>query len=158
MMNLIYIHKMRATLLIAFIILGFSIQVTYAQTKYVNPEGYYELVSKVKYDSSEVYGRFGTINVKSISSTQLYFELDINRGAPSYNNGFAADTLEYKNNQVVFTTDSDSSCVLTLTFSKRGITLIQKADDVNMSCGFGHAVYAEGFYKRKKGTPVFSEQ
>lgn len=129
-----------------------------AQTIYVNPEGSYSLVSKNRKVKGETYGRFGTINVKRISDNQIYFELDINSGAASYNNGFAGGTWEYNNNQVVYSTEFDATCFITMTFSKKGITVVQKADDINMACGFGHAVYADGFYKRTSLNPVFSER
>ena len=75
--------------------------------------------------------------------------LGIDMGAPAYNSGELIDTLTFKDNMCVYKGDNDdTTCRITFTFTKYGIKVNQKQADLNNGCGFGHGVFADGFYKK----------
>ncbi len=80
-------------------------------------------------------------------------------GAPSYNSGSFVDTLDYYNNSVIYTAqDIDPSCQIRFDFSEKGIVVKEKTDDFNSGCGFGHAVVADGFFKKiSNSEPILKE-
>ena len=119
----------------------------FGQSTKINPTGTYTLGTEVK--NGDTYGRFGNIKVKQIDSSKIVILLFVCRGAPSYNQGFAYDTLVIKNNVAIYTTETDTSCKVIFNFHKDGIKVEERTNDYNMGCGFGHAVMADGFYKRK---------
>lgn len=122
----------------------------YSADKYkVNPTGIYSLDNKTETKNGDTYGYFGDIEVKSISNNKIVVRLFICKGAPSYNSGTLTDTLSVTNNKAVYTTEDDPTCKLIFTFYRRGIFVEQFADNPNFACGFGHAVDAYGFYKKK---------
>lgn len=124
-------------------------------SKYINPAGYYSLDSKTKVENGETYGYFGTIKVKLIDSSKIFVDFYVCKGAPSYNSGSFEDTLIYKNGIAVHTTTDDASCVITFNFnSPDGVTVEEKTRDFNNGCGFGHAVVANGFYKKITGGTI----
>jgi len=115
----------------------------------INPAGYYSLDSKTTLQNGDTYGYFGSIKVKQIDSNRIFMEFYVCKGAPSYNSGSFEDTLLFKNGIAVHTTKDDASCVITFNFnSAGGITVEEKTKDFNAGCGFGHAVVANGFYKK----------
>lgn len=119
------------------------------QTNYIEPTGTYKLVSKVKVKSGDTYGYSGQIQVKKITNDRIIINFYVNKGAPSYNSGDFIDTLNYINNVAIYTTpEYDSTCKITFTFDKKGISVKQEAVDINFGCGFGQGVDAYGFYKR----------
>jgi uncharacterized protein YecT (DUF1311 family) len=138
-----------------------------AQPKDYSPEnykvsltGFYDLDSKTENKNDDVFGYMGQILVKAIDNDKIVINLNINRGAPSYNMGILVDTIEVKNNQAIYETKekSDGPCKLIFTFYRRGLKIDHIAEDYNFSCGFGHAVIANGFYKRKSNkTPTDKE-
>ena len=113
----------------------------------INPTGTYGIDGKIK--NGETYGYFGNIKVKKINSTKVIVQLFVCIGAPSYNHGFAYDTLEIKNNIAVYKISQDSTCKITFKFYGHGVKVDETASDYNMGCGFGHGVIAYGFFKRK---------
>lgn len=130
------------------------------QDKYIEPTGTYKLVSKVIMSKGDAYGYSGTLQVKKISINKIIVNLDVNKGAPSYNSGGFYDTLNYNDNIAIFTTpEYDSTCKITLTFSKKGIDVKHETADYNDGCGFGHSVGAKGFYKKiSSKVPILIEQ
>ena len=56
--------------------------------------------------------------LKAIDNDKIVINLNINRGAPSYNMGILVDTIEVKNNQAIYETKekSDGPCKLIFTF------------------------------------------
>jgi hypothetical protein len=42
----------------------------------------------------------------------------------------------------------DTSCKITFDFGKKGVLVNEETEDFNSGCGFGHAVVADGFYKK----------
>ncbi len=138
---------MRQTLLILTSIIlmtSFSIKVFY-----IDPTGTYKLNSKANNKNGDIYGYSGQVQVKKISLNKIVMTFEVNKGAPSYNSGSFVDTLSYNDNKAIYTdTDSDSTCKITFDFDKKGIAVKEEASDYNSGCGFGHAVVANGFYKK----------
>jgi hypothetical protein len=123
---------------------------------YVNPTGIYKLVSKAKQVQGDTYGTTGDIQVKAISRSKIVVALSVNMGAPAYNSGGLLDTLQYVNNTSVYIGGQDDpTCRIKLTFNEAGIKVTQKQADLNFGCGFGHGVFADGFYKKRSSkTPI----
>jgi hypothetical protein len=130
-----------------------------AVTSYIDPTGTYQLDNKTKKKNGEIYGYSGQIQVKKIGFDKLVMTFEVNKGAPSYNSGSFVDTLDYKDNKAIYTDpESDSTCKITFYFEKKGVTVKEETADYNAGCGFGHAVVADGFYKRTSNkTPVLTE-
>jgi hypothetical protein len=57
-------------------------------------------------------------------------------------------TLSYSNGNAVYIPEDDSTCYISFHFKKNGIDVTQSQDNLNFGCGFGHAVFADGYYKR----------
>ncbi|MFH1005743.1 MAG: hypothetical protein V1781_09690 [Bacteroidota bacterium] len=129
------------------------------QTIYIDPTGTYQLDSKTKKKNGETYGYSGQIQVKKTGSDKIVMTFEVNKGAPSYNLGSFVDTISYKENKAIYTDpESDSTCKITFEFDKKGITVKEETADYNSGCGFGHAVVADGFYKRiSNKTPILTE-
>lgn len=52
----------------------------------------------------------------------------------------------------------DSTCRIQFTFTSKGVTVIEQTADFNFGCGFGHAVVADGFFKKVSGEqPEFTD-
>lgn len=117
---------------------------------YIDPTGTYELNSKTEEKDGEIYGDSGRIQIKKITDDKVAMTFETNKGAPSYNSGSFIDTLEYKNNIVIYTApeDIDASCKITFHFDEKGITVEEKTDNPDAGCGFGFGVMADGFYKQ----------
>ncbi len=74
---------------------------------------------------------------------------EVNKGAPSYNFGSFVDTLDYRSNKSVYINmQIDTTCKISFNFSKKGIIVKEETADFNSGCGFGHAVVADGFYRK----------
>ncbi|MCO5234531.1 MAG: hypothetical protein M9888_12465 [Chitinophagales bacterium] len=130
------------------------------QVAYIDPTGTYKLDNKTEEKNGEVYGYSGYIQVKKITKDKIVMTFEVNKGAPSYNSGSFVDTLTYKNNIALYTVpdDIDSTCKITFHFDKKGVTVLEETADYNSGCGFGHAVVANGFYKRTSSkTPILTE-
>lgn len=126
------------------------------QHNYIEPTGTYKLNNIYKRKDGDVYGYSGEIQVKKIDSEKIIISFGVNKGAPSYNSGSFVDTLLYKENRAIYTDpESDSTCKITFNFDKKGITVREETADYNFGCGFGHAVVADGFYKKvSKKVPI----
>jgi hypothetical protein len=136
----------KATIIIVSILIlsGFN-----ALNKAIDPAGTYKLVSKTKNKGGEIYGYTGFIQVKKISEYKIVMTFEINKGAPSYNSGSFVDTLNYKNNQSIFrNVEADPTCSISFDFSKKGVKVKETTADFNFGCGFGHAVIANGYFKK----------
>ena len=119
------------------------------QDKYIDPTGTYDLESETRKDGGDIYGYFGQIQVKRLTEKQIVMTFMVNKGAPSYNSGSFVDTLAYKDNNAIYTAPGfDPSCKITFDFTKNGVTVKEETDNCNFGCGFGHAVVADGFFKR----------
>jgi len=96
-----------------------------------------------------VAGNFGTIQVKAIGQHAVAMTFYVSMGSPGYNSGSFVDTLDFKNNTATYTTpEFDPSCNILFEFSKAGIQVTETTDNYNHGCGFGHAVVANGYFKK----------
>tara|TARA_R110002020_G_scaffold176067_1_gene368161 strand:- start:352 stop:777 length:426 start_codon:yes stop_codon:yes gene_type:complete len=119
------------------------------QDKYIDPTGTYDLESETRKDGGDIYGYFGQIQVKRLTEKQIVMTFMVNKGAPSYNSGSFVDTLAYKDNNAIYTAPGfDPSCKISFDFTENGVTVKEETDNYNFGCGFGHAVVADGFFKR----------
>ena len=93
-------------------------------------------------------GAGGVLLVKQVSPNRIEFELNCNRGAPSYNMGIARATVDIKNGVAVYrTTEFTGPCELKLAFKGTRVVVSQTGSDSD--CGFGHGVYCDGVYRLK---------
>jgi hypothetical protein len=84
------------------------------------------------------------------------FELECQRGAPSYNSGSIAGIAKLDGRNATFETDEFGPCRLDFEFKDKGLEITQTGSDSD--CGFGFGVYANGHYTRSsEKTPVLSE-
>jgi hypothetical protein len=120
----------------------------------INPTGLYNFDGHTYKKNGDTYGYFGTIKVVRLDSAKILMSFYVCKGAPSYNSGSFVDTLNYLNNEAIYegdTTMAETTCKLTFHFTSKGISAELSSDYSNSACGFGHAVDAQGFYKRVKG-------
>jgi hypothetical protein len=126
-----------------------------AQTiNFINPTGFYKYDGKTYKKNGETYGYFGTIKIVRLDPGKILMSFYVCKGAPSYNSGSFVDTLDYINNKAIYrgdTTMAETTCKLTFHFTSKGISAELSSDYPNSACGFGHAVDAQGFYKRMNG-------
>jgi uncharacterized protein YecT (DUF1311 family) len=116
----------------------------------VNLGGFYSLNSKKEIKNGETYGYFGDILIRPITENKFEVKLFVCKGYPSYNSGTINDTFLILDNKAIYKNiESDSTCKIIFSFYKRGIKIEEITDNYNSGCGFGHAVVANGFFKRK---------
>jgi hypothetical protein len=116
---------------------------------FINPTGHYELESEIKQIGEDRYGYSGEIRVKLLEGKRIAVGFYMDKGAPSYNSGSFLDTLAYDDSIAIYRPlEFDSTCALTLLFSKNGVLSTEQTADYNSGCGFGHAVVANGFFKK----------
>jgi hypothetical protein len=70
------------------------------------------------------------------------------------------DTLVYRNHRAVYhKKESDTSCRIYFSFTDKWLNVEQVQPDPNSGCGFGFAVFADGYFKKVSGTvPVIEEE
>jgi hypothetical protein len=116
---------------------------------FINPTGRYELESDTERIGEDRYGYSGEIRVKLLEGNRIAVGFYIDKGAPSYNSGSFLDTLAYDDSIAVYRPlEDDSTCALSLLFSKKGVLSTEQTADYNSGCGFGYAVVANGFFKK----------
>lgn len=136
------------------IFISLLIALTSCSSNTIDPTGTYKLESKTEIRNGDTYGYFGSIDVKKIEPERIVISFFVCRGAPSYNMGMFLDTLDYINDKAVYNCDKiDSSCVINFFFTKKGIKVEEKTEEVSFGCEFGHGVHANGFYKVKSHKP-----
>lgn len=90
----------------------------------------------------------GTLMVIQMPDNKLQFDLECNRGAPSYNSGEASGTIAVKNATAIFrTTEFGGECKIRFEFQKNGVVITQTGSDAD--CGFGFGVRCDGKYRLK---------
>jgi hypothetical protein len=142
---------MKSKFILTFLFLWifyFAVGQTNQLQKPIDPTGSYKLVSNAKIKNGDVYGYSGDIEVKLLDSSRIAISFFVTKGMPSYNSGSFDDTLFLQDNVATYKTKEDSTCTMTFRFSVKGITVEEKTADFNFGCGFGHAVIADGFYKK----------
>jgi hypothetical protein len=118
-------------------------------TRLINPTGSYKLDGKTTIKHGDKYGYFGELKVKLLNNSKIAISFFICKGAPSYNTGAFIDTLKYQHNKAIYKTpEYDTTCQISFTFTEKGASVEQHQADINFGCGFGHAVFANGFYKK----------
>lgn len=129
-----------------------SIAPTKKDTIKINPTGTYILDSETEKRNGETYGYSGKIQVRKLNNNRIVIDFSINKGAPSYNFGEFVDTLRYLKNKAIYRGyDYTPDCKIIFEFSEKGI----KVTDENLNaCGFGHGVYADGFFKKTSSTKI----
>ena len=113
----------------------------------INPTGFYKLNGVQKKD--ETYGYFGEVKVKLIRGSRIVISFFICKGYPSYNSGSFYDTLNYSGNAAVYKYPDDPSCRIDISFTATGVKVDEKTDNYNSGCGFGHAVVAKDFFRKR---------
>jgi hypothetical protein len=115
-----------------------------------DPTGTYEYKGKsIKVEGAVVGPYVGKIQVKRISNNKIVMNFFICKGAPSYILGSFIDTLLFTNNISIYKpSESDSTCKITFNFDKHGVKVKETTADFNSGCGFGHAVVANGYFKK----------
>lgn len=109
---------------------------------------------------NESGGYLATIQTKS----KVRFELEIMRGAPSYNHGLIEGEFDISGNKGVFQSTDFGSCEIFFDFQKTKVVLTQPSEKTD--CGFGYGVYPDGSYilsshkepKFSAGDPRTTEQ
>jgi hypothetical protein len=74
------------------------------------------------------------------------FQLQLSRGAPSYNMGFLEGTLAVDEGRATYRSQ-DGACAIAFAFAGETVVLKQERGS-DADCGFGHAVSADGTYRR----------
>lgn len=154
-------HKHTGNLILLFLALSLSFHhFSFEQDnlKYINPTGTYHFVGKTKKKDGDVYGWFGTIQVKTLTDNKIAMTFYICKGAPSYNSGSFVDTLYYSDNKAIYADeDTAKKCVTTFAFTTKGITVSETANYELGTC-WGHGVVAFGFFRKKSSkTPTLIE-
>ncbi len=102
-------------------------------------------------------GAGGTLLVKQLSPNQIEFELECNRGAPSYSSGFAHATIDVREGVAVYrTTEFTGPCELKFELRRGAVVVSQTGSDSD--CGFGHGVACGGAYRLKSRKPPKFEE
>jgi hypothetical protein len=85
------------------------------------------------------------------------FQLELSRGAPSYNTGWIEGKFDLNNNVGVFQTVTEGGrCEITFKFSSSRVEVHQTGEP--STCLFGYNVSAEGVLRRKSlQMPEFSD-
>ncbi len=129
--------------------------VAYAQTNY---SGIYKYSFPINREISDLKpgkedgGASGELIVAKIKNDQYAFWLNVNRGWPSYNNGFIGGEFTIANNKARYAqldeySDDKAFCVLNFSFKTGVIDIVSEGYE---HCGFGHAVYADGKFSKSK--------
>ena len=87
--------------------------------------------------------------------TRLRFQLEVWRGAPSYNSGRVDGWVAHATGLRTLQISAESGCRIVAAFDGDHAIITQHGNSA--ACGFGHAVYADGNYKRvSRAKPVFT--
>jgi hypothetical protein len=110
------------------------------------------------YGSTPDIGRTGIIYVYPNSDSTLLFYLELNRGTPSYNIGAIVGQMNiYSHGEADFTMVKENDFInCSMNFWFNNDSLFVRTNDQAYDCGYGHAVFSDGdFKKTKKEIPLF---
>jgi hypothetical protein len=116
-----------------------------------NLTGTYQHRDRISVSGGEASGTFGTIKVRQLSAKKIVLSFYFNRGPKSYNSGSFLDTVTLAGRKAIYRPlDCDSNCTIIFTFSSRGVRSkhVDSDGDYNSSCCFGHAVIADGYFRK----------
>lgn len=86
----------------------------------INPTGTYTLGDNNLNSDEDISEYFGKIQVRQIYSNRVVMTFMVNKGAPSYNTGSFIDTLDFQNDQVLYTNpEMDLSCRIRFIYRQR---------------------------------------
>ena len=111
-------------------------------------------IGTYRFGKGEAIGPSGVLMIKSLRPGVLVFQLDVSRGAPSYNSGYIKEEeITFENNVATYKKTSGwrGTCEITFEFQEDRMALTQKEED--FGCGFGHGVYADGVYVKTSSEP-----
>ncbi len=136
-------------LLVLFLALAIPL-FSIAQTKKLG--GIYEYGHDDKSDTTA----YGIIYIYPNSDATMLFSLELNRGAPSYNQGYmVGEMIMTGKNKAEFKIKNEEifiDCEVTFEFDKD--KLYMRSEDSDIDCGFGHAVYPYAdFIRTDKNIP-----
>lgn len=104
----------------------------------------------LRIDSSYTFYREGVLEMRKLKKNQYAITLNVYFGPPSFNSGLFKDTVQFYNNIGIGTpAEFDSTCKLFFIKSKDKVRIIQRSESP-FPCGFGHSVFADGVYLKKK--------
>jgi len=87
---------------------------------------------------------------------RVRFQLELARGAPSYNSGWIEGAFEVHNASGVFQSTQHGVCEITFEFARSSVRI--KESENTQECGFGYNVRADGtLILKSRKTPTFSD-
>ena len=129
----------------SFILIVFIIAQGYSYAQIKEYEGVYS------YGNNLDSGSIGIAFIYPNSDSTLLFHLDLNRGAPSYNNGtLSAEIKLNKKGEGNFSRTDDDYMNCHLQFRFKNDTLFIKTINGAYECGYGHSVYSDGVFIKSK--------
>src|SRR5688572_16510806 len=98
--------------IIIFILLlpAWAVAQTKSNDRSLELSGTYKYVGKTYKKGEDIYGYFGSVKIKQISTEKIAISFYICKGAPSYNSGSFVDTLIVRQSKAEYKPDCDSSC------------------------------------------------
>lgn len=122
---------------------------------FIDPTGTYILKGDVR--DNKVISHSGEIRVKLLKPELLTICFFIDKGYPGYESGTFLDTLQYLDNEAVYTS-GDSACMLRFQFKFNGVELIHIFSLNAGDCGFAPGVLTGAFFKKaSSGVPVIQD-
>jgi hypothetical protein len=95
------------------------------------------------------------LKVAQQAADQISFELSCVGSAPSYNTGYAADTIPLVENMAAYSVTYAGPCEIRLEFSAGQVIVSQSGSDAD--CGFGLGISSAGIYlQRDSAVPTFN--
>lgn len=104
----------------------------------------------------------GYLVIEQLEDHQLTFQLDLNRGAPNFNSGYASGTMVLEGNTAIWTTeeynmDGGTGCTISFLFTEDQVVVDQEQGSP-VECGFGNGVLASGTYAKQDDKPIFRKE
>lgn len=103
-------------------------------------EGKYQIKNGKHYNS--------TVLIRHIDGNTYKFNIEAQKGPPSYNSGSLSGTIKIINGNGIFYDNQYEPCNLKFTFTDTTLSIEALEDETG--CGFGYGVYVSGNYKKTK--------
>ena len=116
-----------------------------------SPEEVNAYVGTYGYGNVGEIGGSGILTIRETRPGILFFQLDVNRGPPSYNMGYIEGEIALNEGIATYTTNEYGVCALAFQFEedKLVVSYINEQDD----CGFGGNVHANREYLKTSPEP-----